>query len=120
MNTIILFLSTIIFILITIFGIFFMRQGFSVGISIGIILIFIGIFGLFSIGSTFIAEDQLDKTTICSYTVGKSDESCMDTYWYNSSIVSNKLFMSYIIIDTLFILITFREFLLIISDIGML
>ena len=123
MNTIILIILTIVFLLFMLIGIFFMHDGLPMGASIAIILFMVGAFVLFYLGSTLIGDDIYTKDyTTCSYTVGKNDQVCIDTYKINLNYtfptISNKVGLGYFIIDTILVIVMIREFLFMILHAG--
>ena len=121
MNTIIAIILTLLAIILTIVGIYFMRHGYPIG-ALGIYLIVISIIIIFYLGSTFVGSGIFTKETICTYTVGKSNEICIDNYkinyYYQCSTISDKIGLSYFIVDILLILVLIREFIIMFIHMG--
>lgn len=116
MNTIFLIILTIIFLVFAILGILIFKDvGFLRG-YISITLFMIGITGIIFLGSSMISDDIYIKEIICSYTVGKSDETCMDVYNINLNYsfpsISDKVGLSYLIFDAGLCIIMCRKFLI--------
>jgi hypothetical protein len=122
MNTIILIILTLIFLVFIVCGIFLVRHSFYFGTSFGVWLFFIGMIGILYLGLTIAGDAIYTKETVCSYTVGKSDEVCMDNYTLNFDYIfsqnMNKITLSYFISDVILGIILIREFLLLLYHAG--
>ena len=121
MNTILVIILTIVFLISSIIGIFLFHINFILSSKIGIFLFLIGVIGLFFIGTTFI-DDVYTKEIVCSYTVGKSDEVCMDIYILNynfsTETMSDKISIGYFILDGILIILFMREFFILLCHMG--
>ena len=123
MNTIIFIILTLIFLACIVLGLIFFRVGLSLGSFIGITLFVIGLLGIIYLGTTMISNDIYIKETVCSYTVGKSDEICMDVYninfYYSFPSTSDKIGLTYLIFGMGSCILMFREFLLLLWHFNM-
>lgn len=122
MNTIILIILTLLFLLLSILGIFLFNKFFMNGGIAGFFIFVIGIVGLFTLGGILIGNSGFVKETICTYTVGKSDEICVDNYNYDFShqiiTTSAKIGFGYFIISIILIVLFIRNVLYMLWHMG--